>query len=198
MKLSIHHLFFFAAMFLLPGMLHAQAQATPAPVADTARARQDSIITTWLENLYVEGVSVQGDSIIISPETQMLLSDEKLRQIAYPKTYEWNAVVEFIKKQQLKMAFWYMINLYMTDEKSKQAAVKSLLVYDRFLKMDKVLTSTFYTFIFADPQVGTITNGHQSVTAPQVMDKKLNALKEILYYLNKYKPEEKKGTHDKH
>src|SRR5207237_10552440 len=113
-------------------------------VGDSAAFR-DSLVGVWLKNIYSQGVSVENDSLIVTPETQLLVSDEQFRKIAYPATYTWEPVVAFIKNQQLKIAFWYMINLYTTDEKSKQSVIKSLLMYDKLFKMDKVLTNTFYT-----------------------------------------------------
>lgn len=160
---------------------------------DTIKAdsiSRDSVILAWLKDLNEEGVTVVNDTVIISPEAKKLLNSEQYRQIMYPKKYSWDKVVEFIQKQELKKAFWFLINLYMTDEKNRELVVKSLLAYDRLFKMDKILTNTFHTYILTDPEIGAIVDGKPTVTAPQVMDKKLNALKEILFYLDKYKPKD--------
>jgi hypothetical protein len=58
--------------------------------------------------------------------------------------------------------------------------------------MDKVLMSSFYTYSLTDPEIGTIEDGHSEITAPHIMEKKLNALKAMLFYLDKYKSEGKK------
>ncbi|MBK7428810.1 MAG: hypothetical protein IPI60_18230 [Saprospiraceae bacterium] len=81
----------------------------------------------------------------------------------------------------------------MINDENKNLVIKSLLSYDRFLKMDKVLVSTFYTYILMDPEIGTIENGQSKIIAPHIMENKLSALKEILFYLDKYKEEDRKN-----
>ena len=152
----------------------------------------DSTILVWLKNLNEEGVTVIGDSVIMNAETIRLLTDSQYRQIIYPQTYTWENVVHFIKIQELRKAFWYLINLYLVNDKYKEMAVKSFLVYDRIFKLDKILVNTFYTYILTDPEIGTIVMGHSKITAPHIMEKKLNAVKEILFYLDKYKPKDRK------
>ena len=67
----------------------------------------DSTILAWLKNLNEEGVTVIGDSVIMNAETIRLLTDSQYRQIIYPQTYTWEKVVDFIKIQELRKAFWY-------------------------------------------------------------------------------------------
>jgi hypothetical protein len=105
----------------------------------------------------------------------------------YPATYTWEAAADLIKKQEIKKAVWYFINLYTINDENKELVIKSLLVYNKFFKMDKVLMGSFYTYSLTDPEIGKIANGHSEITAPHIMEKKLNALKAMLYYLDKYK-----------
>ncbi len=108
----------------------------------------------------------------------------------YPAKYTWEAAAGFIQKQEIKKAIWYFINLYTINDQNKELVIKSILVYDKFFKMEKVLMSSFYTYSLTDPEIGKIENGHSEITAPHIMEKKLNALKAMLFNLQKYKPKE--------
>ena len=149
----------------------------------------------WIKNLYEPGVRIDEDSISISPEVNLLLTDSLYRASAYPEKYTWEAAVILIQKTELKKAFWYLINLYLTnDQKSKNIVVKTVLAYDRLFIMDKVLVSSFYTYCYTDPEIGTIKNGQPDITKPNVLETKFDAMKEIIYFVEKYKkehPEEK-------
>jgi hypothetical protein len=154
------------------------------------KATKDSAIIVWLEGLHEQGVTTEDDSIVISKEAQRLMTDAQYRQLMYPKVYDWQMVISSIQRQDLKKAFWYLINLYMIDNKNKDIVIKSLLSYDRVFKMDKVLVNTFYTYVLVDTEIGVVTDGQFKVTEPHMMEKKLNALKEIIFYLEKYRTKE--------
>ena len=163
------------------------SQSATLAVADTGKQEDSALI--WLKELYEPGVSLQADTLLINKEAQRLLNDEQYRNTMYPATYTWEAAAGFVQKQEIKKAIWYFINLYMIDDQNKEMVIKSILVYNKLFKMDKVLMSSFYTYSLTDPEIGKIENGHSEITAPHIMEKKLNVLKEILYYLNKYKAE---------
>lgn len=157
--------------------------------SDTTRANAvtDTAVLHWLRGLYQPGVEMQNDSLILNEEARKLFSDEAYRQLMYPSVYSWEMAKKFIQTQNLKQAFWYFINLYMVNDKNKELVIKAVLTYNKFLNMDKILVSTFYTYTFADPEIVALENGTTKVVAPHVMEKKLYALKEILFYLDKYK-----------
>lgn len=155
---------------------------------------QDSAILAWLKDLYEPGVMVGEDSIFLNKESERLLIDKQYRQVMYPATYTWEAAINFIQKQEIKKALWFFINLYLVNDQNKELVVKSILTYDKIFKMEKMLVSSFYTYSLTDPEVGTIEQGHSKITAPQIMEKKLNALKAMLFYLDKYKPENRKDS----
>ena len=165
-------------------------QTAVLPVADTAIQHKYDL--AWLKDLYEPGVSLQADSLLINKEAERLLNDEQYRQTMYPATYTWEAAGHFIQKQEIKKALWYFINLYTINDQNKEVVIKSILVYNKVFKMDKALMSSFYTYSLTDPEIGKIENGHSEITAPHIMEKKLNALKAMLFYLDKYKSEEKK------
>ena len=116
----------------------------------------------------------------------------------YPSVYTWDVAKEFVQKQEIKKALWFFINLYLARQENKEIVVKSLLVYNKVFKMDKMLVSAFYTYILTDPEIGMIEEGRSEITAPQVMEKKMNALKEMLFYLDKYKTKDVKEESANH
>jgi hypothetical protein len=176
-----------AAFIIISSTAFSQEIPMPAHKIET-----DSIIIAWLSDLYEHGVKIENDSLIFNEEAQRLLTDEEYHRFIYPETYSWDKALSSIQKLELKQAFWFLINLYLINDENKNLVIKSLLSYDRFLKMDKVLVSTFYTYILMDPEIGTIENGQSKIIAPHIMENKLNALKEILFYLDKYKEEDRK------
>ena len=159
-------------------------------VVESAKKYESGI--AWLKDLYEPGVTMQADSLLINKEAERLLNDAQYRQTIYPAKYTWEAAARFIQKQEIKKAVWYFINLYNLNDENKELVIKSLLVYDKYFKMDKVLMSSFYTYSLTDPEIGKIEDGHSEITAPHIMEKKLNALKAMLFYLDKYKSEGKK------
>jgi hypothetical protein len=147
----------------------------------------DKQVTDWLNDIYEAGVSVEDDSIIVKGESARILNDPEYKKFIYPKTYEWPVALKLIELQQLKPAFWYMINLYLINEQNKELVVKTILTYNKFLKMDKALVGAFYTYSVMDPEVGSVIDGRQQITAPHILERKLQVLKELLYYLEKFK-----------
>ena len=166
------------------------AQDLNAQNANTQKAlsiAKDSLLI-WLKDLYEPGVKVTDDSILVNKESERLLNDKEYRLIMYPAVYTWSPAINFIQEQEIKKALWFFINLYLINDKNKEIVVKSLLMYDKVFKVEKILVSSFYTYSLTDPQIGTIDGGQSKITAPHIMEQKLNALKAMLFYLNKYKP----------
>lgn len=178
----------FLSMTTTNSFSQTSEQAIPA-----ASAAKDSAVLSWLESLYEENVTVEGDSVKMGKETERLLTDEAYRQAMYPATYTWDVAVYFISKQDIKRACWFLMNLYLINDKNKEVVIKSLVTYDKLFKMDKILTNAFYTYVLTDPEIGTLADGEFKVTAPHIIEKKLNALKEILFYLDKYRATEGKA-----
>lgn len=174
-------------LILVMGLTSAFSQASKISIKS-----ENAQIKDWLMDLYEPGVTVADDSIFINAESLRLMNDEAYQKLVYPKVYTWPVALQLIEKQELKKAFWYLINLYEINDKNKDLVVKTVITYDKLFKMDKILVSTFYTYSLIDPQIGTIKNGHSEVTAPHILEKKLQSLKEILFYLDKHKTENEK------
>jgi hypothetical protein len=150
----------------------------------------DTQIENWLTDLYEKGVTSIEDSVFINAETSRILEDSVYRNFLYPEEYTWLVALELIKTQNLKPAFWYFINLYLEKEENKVLVVRSILAYNKILKMDQALVGSFYTYSLTDPKIGSIVNGKSKITAPQVLERKLQVLKELLYYLEQFKDTE--------
>jgi hypothetical protein len=139
----------------------------------------------WFENLYDPGVIMTKDSLIINEETKRILNDPEYKKILYPEKYTWEQTIIFIQQNDLKKAFWYMINLYGYNEKNKELVLKSLITYDKMLIVNDILQSTFFMYAMHDTVL------EPNITAqtfdPHSSEEKLNNLKEILFYLEKYR-----------
>ncbi|MEP7267361.1 MAG: hypothetical protein ABI844_07000 [Saprospiraceae bacterium] len=170
----------------------AQTDSIARPISPEQTQSDNDKIIAWLEELYEPGVTVTDDSLIISAEAERVIKDDVYRSLLYPKVYTWQQVTAFIKAQQLKQAFWFLINLYPVDSTSKSLVVKSVLAYHSLFKMDKAIMSAFNTYIFMDPEIGEIKDGHSEVSHPHIMEKKIQSVNEILYYINKYEEQSKK------
>lgn len=147
-------------------------------------------VLEWIEDLYEHGVSTSSDSIIINEESQRLMSDEDYRDIIYPTVYTWEMTTKFMADQELKKAFWYMLNLYLVNDKNKDLVIKSILSYNRLFKMDEIMEATYKTYALLDPAIGVFKNGQTEITSPHILEEKLYALKEILFYIEKYKKDD--------
>ncbi len=150
---------------------------------------EDAASLAMLLDLYEHGVDLKNDSIFINEESKRLISSEEARVEMYPKVYTWNNALKLINNQELKKAFWHLINLSMISEANKNMVVKSVLTYDKMLRMDEVLISTFYTYCYMDPKIGKFKDGKPIIVAPHILEQKLRAVQEIIYYVQKYKNE---------
>lgn len=147
---------------------------------------QDSFVGSeeWTAELYMHGVEMTDDSIHIGPEVLRLLSDKEYNHTFYSNQANWPKTLEYIKSNDLKKATWNMINLYMTNDYSKDKVVKSVLTYNTLFDMEKILISAFYTYCYTDPAIGYIEEGKPVIVAPHILEEKLQAVKEIIAYIN--------------
>jgi hypothetical protein len=153
--------------------------------------KKDSLDTHWLKILNEKGLDEQNDSLKISEEFVRILNDSSYQALLYPETYTWPVVVQLLGDKQLKPAFWYLINLYPKDEKSKEMAVRSILTYEKLFKMDEVLINTFYTYAFLDPEISQFKDSVPEMTRPDILEKKLHHVKEIIKYIYSYREQSK-------
>lgn len=155
---------------------------------------QDTQTLTWLAELSEKGMEISGDSIKTSKEFKRVLADEKYRNLLYPKKYNWDVALFFMKKNMLKQTFWYFINLYPQSTSNKELVMKSILAYEKYLKMDEIMINTFYTFCFMDPEISIIKEGKPEIIHPDVLEKKLSNVKEIVTFIKSYRVKENAKT----
>ncbi len=144
----------------------------------------------WLIDLNEKGLEISGDSIKTGKEFQKVLEDENYRVSLYPETYNWEQALTFIKKQELKQAVWFFINLYPENETNKEWAMKSILAYEKVFKMDEIVINSFYTYSFMDPKISVIKEGKPEIVHPDILEAKLRNVKEIVAYIHAYRKQQ--------
>ncbi len=150
-----------------------------------------------LNGLTEKGLEMRGDSLIVSDELLTLMSDNELRAQVFPEVYTWEEAIEYMTSMKLKTAFWFFINLYPENDTSKKAVLNAVFSYDKMMKMDEVLTNTFNTYCYADPEICKITNGKPEIIRPDIMEEKLRNVKEIILYIQAFREQSKKDSQNK-
>jgi len=153
-------------------------------VADTnfvTRAKQ------FVQELYEPGMEMTSDSLLLSREVNIMLVDSAYRAMLFPETYTWQLTGQLLKAKRLKHAFWYLINLYPQNETNKELVLKVIITYDQIFEMDKIMTSTFYTYSFFDPRISVMKDGKPEIVHPDVLESMLDNVKEINTYINYYR-----------
>lgn len=158
-------------------------------------SKKDAVNTLdLLQTLNEKGLDMSKDSIIESEEFKRIINDKEYRNSIYPETYTWEHTIAYIKSKELKKAFWYLINIYPTSDKNKELVLKSVITYDQLVKMDEVMINTFYTYSFTDPTISEIKDGKPEIIRPDILEIKLNNVKEIVTYVKFYRNEKAKSS----
>lgn len=144
-------------------------------------------ILNWYFSTSEMGIEKTKDSIKLGKEFIKVLNDEAYRKTLFPETYTYEKVIDFIKQMQLKPAFWYLINLYPQNDKNKITLIKIILAYDKVFKMDEMLVNVFYTYSFMDPEISVIKEGGPEIIRPDILEKKLSYVKEMVSYVRYYR-----------
>ena len=138
----------------------------------------------WLTDLNTIGVINKEGVMILNDESKKILKDSLYYKVIYPKIYTWEDTLYLMKKMAMKQAFWYLINLYDSDSGNKELVLKTLIPFDEIMQMDKIIISSFYSYIAFDPDTTTIVDGAISeVMRPDIAERKLIAVKEIISYI---------------
>lgn len=179
---------------LLPVIVFSQNISDKQPIHPTLLEAAKSFS---IEDLYEMGVRKDNDSLYISDESAKAHSDSDYRKILYPEIYSWEKALTLIAAIELKKAFWHLINLYPKGQESKEFSVRIILGYDGLFDMERVIISTFYTYAFMDPEIGSIEDGKIDITRPDILEEKLHVVKEMVTYIHAYRqqnaePEENK------
>lgn len=134
----------------------------------------------WVNNLTDMGVEANADSFFVKQEVIKAMTDTAYRATLYPAKYNWPLAVALLQKMELKQAFWHLMNLYDTDVEHRPMILGTFVAYDSLMDMAKVLTSTYYTYAFADPRVCRIKNNKPDIFRPDLLEKELMRTKEIV------------------
>jgi hypothetical protein len=153
---------------------------------DTANVAAQ-FLKNWQNNLFDGGFTMQNDSLHLNDEAKKLLLDSAYRRATYPVTYTWPVAIQLLKQMELKKAFWDIMNLYRTDSVHRQLALQTFVVYDSLVDMEKILTNTFYTYAFTDPEICEFKNGRHEILRPDILEAKFNKMKEIINFIMYYR-----------
>lgn len=173
-------------LFCLPFAGFGQGQDSISPAQKAFL--QETIVE--LNDLMVKGLEMTGDSLVASEEFLSLINDSEYRTQVYPETYTWQQALNFMSAMELKKTFWFYINLYSESEANKELVLKAVLSYDKMLKMDEVMTNTFSTYCFADPEVSIIKDGKPEIIRPDILEAKLKHVKEMVAYIHAYRKQQ--------
>ncbi len=179
-------------IFCFPILIFSQSSETEK--YDKNKEVNDAAMINWLTDLNEKGVEVTKDSVKLGKELQRVLIDENYRVSIYPKIYTWEQTVVFIQKEELKKAFWFLINLYPINDKNKEMVIKSVVAYDKLFKMDEIMINTFYTYSFVDPEINIIKDGKPEINRPDILEAKLRNVEEIVNYLTYFRDQEAKNV----
>ena len=138
----------------------------------------------WVGTLYEHGVRVEQDSLVLSSEVQELMANDVARASLYPEVYTWEQALELMQQMELKSAFWFLINLY---PENKELVMRTVLGYDELFEMEHALVAAFYTYSMLDPQVAAIEHGKPSVKRPDILERKLANVTEMVSYVLTYR-----------
>ena len=133
----------------------------------------------WIENLYEFGVRMEGDTFIVTEEAKLAAMDSASRYLLYPDAYTWQRVSLLIEGRDLKRAIWYLINLWY-DNENRELAANLLNSLRENIDLPRALAASYYTFIFFDPEVGHFANNKPVIDHPDVMEGKLNSIREMI------------------
>ena len=129
---------FFLYLFLVYSVsIFGQSNYIRSTDSISITKEQLSQTLNMLKDLSTKGLDMPEDSLIVSEEFNKLIQDENYRKTVYPKVYTWEETINYINSKDLKKAFWFLINLYLTSDKNKVLVLKSVITST----LSRVLTS---------------------------------------------------------
>lgn len=169
---------FFILVSFLSVSIITQAQTRLIDPSRLSPAEQVQL-KEWTANLYDAGVKIQNDTFTLSKEAKLAATDSVWRAALYPPYYTWINTQALLENMEIKMALWYMINLYNGSEQHKELALKLAVSLDQAFDIEKALLAAFYTYVFFDPQAGQLVDGKPVIEHPEIMESKLAVVKEM-------------------
>lgn len=139
-----------------------------------------AFVKAWEKDFLDVGFLLGKDSLHINEEAKRLILDSQYRKRTYPVQYNWPEAIGLMNKMELKKAFYHLINLYRTDTVHKELALQTFVLYDSLVDMEKILVNSFYTYALTDPQISILKNGKPVVVHPEILEAKLETVKEMI------------------
>lgn len=159
-----------------------QGQTTPVESEQFTTEHYHQTINS-LNELFEAGLRLDGDTLHMSYYLRNLINDNDYREKMYPETYTWEQVIEFLDRQELKKAFWFLINIYSENEYDRELVMRAIMAYDQLLEMDEIIMNTFYTYAFIDPIVCAINDGIPEIIRPDILEIKLHKVHEMIAHI---------------
>lgn len=149
----------------------------------------EQIAKVWLDDLFTWNVKPEGDNIIYNEEARRIISDTSYYNFIYPEAYTWPTTLALLEQRAIKQALWYMINIYGDDKTNSSPYIADVVVtLDHAIDMEKVLISSYYSYISFDPEVVKMDNGIiKEIIRPDIAEQKLMETKEIVNFVLSYR-----------
>lgn len=167
-------------------------QAKPYPKIDTSRQSRE-YWDAWYKDLEGASVTLNRDTLRVGDEVRRIASDLNYRNLIYPAQYTWPQTITFIENMELKKAFWYLINIFATQKNHQTLVMQTVVAYDQIMDMEKILTSTFYSYAPFEPAVCQFKGGKPVISRPDLLEKKMMVVKEMVRLVGAYR-EKNKGV----
>lgn len=176
------------AVVLLIGVnANANAQEKRITLDSTQYAaliRVDSLARQWYKKNTQPGIKYDTTSFTFDEEARRIISDPVYRHSIFKNPYTWKHVKFSLEKNNLKLAFWQMLNLY---PKNKHQVMKFILAYDKLIPTDEVVTSAYYTYAILDPRITTITSGKPDLKRPDILEEIFHDMNEVVEKIISYR-----------
>lgn len=154
-----------------------------------ALAKVDSLYRDWYAKNTKPGIKYDSTSFTFDEEVKHLIGDPVYRFAVYKDPYSWEDVKFSLKKNEMRLAFWQMLNLY---PKYKKQVLKYILAYDKLIPTNEIVTSAYYTYAMLDPRITRITSGKPELKRPDILEDLFHDMNEIVTYIIAYREQEAK------
>lgn len=155
-----------------------------AIVLDSAQRAQlkayNDSATVWLNKQVKPGLNMDSSKITYDEEVKRIISDPVYRDSVYRQPYTWLDVRNTLQRNNIRLAFWQLINLYPTN---KEKVLKIALAYDQAIKGEKLVNAAFYTYAMLDPRITKIEEGKPNIYRPDIMEELFHFANEISAYV---------------
>ncbi len=152
-------------------------------------AKVDSLYRDWYQKTTKPGIKYDSTSFTFDEEVKRIIADPVYRYTVFKKTYTWEDVKFSLKKTDLRLAFWQMLNLY---PKNKKQVLKYIIAYDKAVPADEIISSSYYTYAILDPRITKITSGKPDLRRPDILEDMFKDMNDIIDAIHAYREQHPK------